>query len=126
SSVVNALSKKLTVEVKRDGKRHQQSFVRGKPTGALKVIGSGRGTGTSLTFEPDPDIFGEKLKFDPAEIRERLGTKSYLQKGMTVVFRDKKVSPEAEETFIHQGGIEEYLGKLLQERQKPVVPPQGG
>jgi DNA gyrase subunit B/topoisomerase-4 subunit B len=126
SSVVNALSRKLQVEILRNGKRHQQSYARGKATSSLKVLGNGRGTGTSITFEPDPEIFGEKLKFNSAEVRERLEAKSYLHKGMIVVFRDETVSPAKEETFQHDGGIAEYLGKILTERNKPVVPPQGG
>src|SRR3954471_12428184 len=96
SSVVNALSAKLVAEVKRDGKRHQQIFVRGKASGALKVLGGARGTGTSITFQPDPDIFGEKQKCDAQLIAERLEAKSYLHKGMTVVFRDETRSPAQE------------------------------
>ncbi|MFN0062445.1 MAG: type IIA DNA topoisomerase subunit B [Myxococcaceae bacterium] len=122
SSVVNALSKKLSIEIKRDGKRHQQTYARGKPTGPLKASGPARGTGTSMTFEPDPEIFGEKLRFDTALVRERLEAKSYLHKGMSVFFRDETVSPAAEETFLHEGGIAEYLPKLVAERGKTVVP----
>src|SRR3954471_20002660 len=84
SSVVNALSKKLVVEVKRDQKRYTQSYARGKPQTPLKTVGPARGTGTSTFFEPDPEIFGEKQKFDPELIRDRLEAKSYLHKGMTV------------------------------------------
>src|SRR3954465_12135385 len=61
SSVVNALARKLVVESKRDQKRRVQTYSRGKPTSPLKVEGPARGTGTSTTFEPDPEIFGEKL-----------------------------------------------------------------
>jgi len=93
SSVVNALSSKLLVEVRRDGKRHQQTYVRGKPTSALKLVGPVRGSGTTITFTPDADIFGEKLRFRPELIRERLETKSYLHRGMVVRFRDETVSP---------------------------------
>ena len=76
SSVVNALASKLVAEVKRDGKRYQQTFARGKATSKLKVVGPCRGTGTAITFEPDAEIFGAKLAFDPALIRERLEAKS--------------------------------------------------
>ncbi len=122
SSVVNALSRKLVVEIKRESKRHVQTYARGKPTSALKVEGPARGTGTSTTFEPDPEIFGEKLKFDAALIRERLEAKSYLHKGMTVVWKDETASPAVKEEFKHDGGIAEYLTKVVGERGKPVVP----
>ncbi|MGO9831129.1 MAG: type IIA DNA topoisomerase subunit B [Myxococcaceae bacterium] len=126
SSVVNALSSKLLVEVRRDGKRHQQTYARGKPTSALKVVGPVRGSGTTTTFTPDAEIFGEKLRFDPELIRERLETKSYLHRGMVVRFRDETVSPPSESTFLHEGGIAEYLPKLIAERGKASVPATGG
>jgi DNA gyrase subunit B/topoisomerase-4 subunit B len=122
SSVVNALARKMVVEIKRDGKRHVQTYGRGKPLTPLKAEGPARGTGTSVTFEPDPEIFGEKLKFDAKLIRERLEAKSYLHKGMTVVWRDETASPPVKETFKHDGGIAEYLTKVVAERGKPVVP----
>ena len=126
SSVVNALSVKLTARVKRDGHHHIQTFARGLATSKLKVEGPARGTGTSITFEPDTEIFGEKLRFDSAMIRERLEAKSYLHRGMEVFFRDETQSPAVEETFKHDGGIAEYLLKVVSERQKPVVPPVHG
>ncbi|WNG45709.1 type IIA DNA topoisomerase subunit B [Archangium minus] len=122
SSVVNALARKLVVEIKRDGKRHVQTYSKGKPTSTLKVEGPARGTGTSTTFEPDPEIFGEKLKFDAKLVRERLEAKSYLHKGMTVVWKDETASPPVKEEFKHDGGIAEYLTKVVAERGKPVVP----
>ena len=122
SSVVNALSRKLVVEIKRDGKRHVQTYSKGKPTSQLKPEGPARGTGTSTTFEPDPEIFGEKLKFDAKLIRERLEAKSYLHKGMTVIWRDETATPAVKEEFKHDGGIAEYLTKVVGERGKPVVP----
>ena len=122
SSVVNALSRKLVVEIKRDSKRHVQTYARGKPTSTLKPEGPARGTGTSTTFEPDPEIFGEKLKFDAALVRERLEAKSYLHKGMTVIWKDETASPIVKEEFKHDGGIAEYLTKVVGERGKPVVP----
>ncbi|MBN8466599.1 type IIA DNA topoisomerase subunit B [Corallococcus exiguus] len=125
SSVVNALTSKLLIEIKKDGKRHVQSYARGKATSALKVEGPARGTGTSITFEPDAEIFGEKQKFDAALVRERLEAKSYLHKGMTVVWKDETATPAVSETFKHDGGIAEYLTKVVTERQKPIVPAGG-
>jgi DNA gyrase subunit B len=126
SSVVNALSQKLVAEIKRDGKRWVQTYGRGHATSKLKAEGNARGTGTTLTFEPDPDIFGAKLQFDAQTIRERLEARSYLHKGMTVVFRDQTASPHTEVTYKHDGGIAEYLGRVVQERGKPLVPQTGG
>src|SRR5688500_10044482 len=98
SSVVNALSKEMTAEVKRGGKRYQQTFARGKPTSKLKTLGGARGSGTTITFEPDPEVFGVKTRFDVELIRARLEAKSYLHKGMTVVFRDETASPPTEDS----------------------------
>lgn len=122
SSVVNALARKLVVEIKRDGKKHVQTYARGRATSTLKVEGATRGTGTAVTFEPDPEIFGEKLKFDAELVRERLEAKSYLHKGMTVVWKDETSSPHTSVTYKHDGGIAEYLTKVVTERQKPLVP----
>ena len=125
SSVVNALSTVMKVEIKKDGKRHVQTYGRGKATSKLTVEGPCRGTGTSVTFSPDPEIFGEKAKFDAELIRERLEAKSYLHKGMEVTWHDATKSPAVEETFKHDGGIAEYLTKVVGERNKPVVPAGG-
>jgi DNA gyrase subunit B/topoisomerase-4 subunit B len=122
SSVVNALSSKLTAEVRRESKRWEQTFSRGKPTSKLRSIGPARGTGTAITFTPDADIFGDKIRFDPELIRERLEAKSYLHKGMEVVFRDQTASPATEVHYRHDGGIAEYLGKVVAERGKTLVP----
>ncbi|MBS1149334.1 MAG: Topoisomerase subunit [Myxococcaceae bacterium] len=123
SSVVTALSTLLVVEVKRDGKRYEMSFSRGKTKSKLRTVGPARGTGTTTTFEPDPEIFGAKQKFDSALIRERLEAKSYLHKGMEVVFRDETAAPATEETFKHDGGIAEFITKVISERGKELVPP---
>jgi DNA topoisomerase IV B subunit len=122
SSVVNALSKALTVQVKRDGKLHEQTYARGKPTSKLRAVANARGTGTTMTFEPDAEIFGAKAKFDPELIRERLEAKSYLHKGMEVIFVDETQSPKKEETFKHDGGIAEYIARVMAERGKGSVP----
>jgi DNA gyrase/topoisomerase IV subunit B len=123
SSVVNALSSSLVAQVKRDGKRYEQKYARGITKSKLTAIGPARGTGTLIHFEPDPEIFGAKLSFDSALIRERLEAKSYLHKGMEVVFIDETQSPKTETTFKHDGGIAEFITKVIGERGKPLVPP---
>ena len=122
SSVVNALSSKLRAEVKREGARWVQDFARGLAAGKLKKEGSARGTGTSITFTPDSEIFGVKAKFDADLIRDRLEAKSYLHKGMTVVFRDETAEPAREDSYQHDGGIAEYLAKVVGQRGKNTVP----
>jgi len=122
SSVVNALSSSLIARVKRDGKHHVQTFAKGLATSKLKTEGKARGTGTTVTFTPDAEIFGLKAKFDPELIRDRLEAKSYLHRGMIVVFREETRSPAREETFQHDGGIAEYLAKVVTQRGKNTVP----
>ncbi len=108
--------------VKRDGALWQQSFRRGKPAGGVKKVGPARGTGTTITFTPDEEIFGPKLAFDPQVVAERLEAKSYLHRGVKITFRDETRSPPAAQTYQHERGIAEYLGKLVAERGKDAVP----
>ncbi len=125
SSVVTALSTELVATVKTGGKRYEQTYARGKATSKLKTLGPCRGSGTTMRFTPDPEIFGEKLRFDPALIRDRLEAKSYLHKGLTILFADETVEPAERHTFKHDGGIAEYLQKVVAERGRPTVPPAG-
>ncbi|HWO22117.1 MAG TPA: DNA topoisomerase IV subunit B [Kofleriaceae bacterium] len=125
ASVVNALSSELVATVKREGERFEMSFQRGEPTGKLKNLGGARGTGTTVTFRPDEEIFG-KLVFDPKVVAERLEAKAYLHGGLEIVFRDETQTPPVEQTFVHDNGIAEYLPKLVADRGKPPVPPTGG
>ena len=124
-SVVNALSSELVVagQARRQAPRADASRAASRPS-KLKVLGNARGTGTTDHFQPDPEIFGAKLTFDAELIRERLEAKSYLHKGLKVVFVDETATPKTDETFQHDGGIAEYLQKLIAERGKAVVPPR--
>ena len=122
ASVVNALSSSLIARVKRDGKHHVQTFAQGLATSKLKTEGKARGTGTTVTFTPDAEVFGLKAKFDPELIRDRLEAKSYLHRGMIVVFRDETQKPPREDTYQHDGGITEYLAKVVAQRGKNTVP----
>jgi DNA gyrase subunit B/topoisomerase-4 subunit B len=118
ASVVTALSSALIANVKRDGYHWEQSFSRGKPTGKLKKNGKARGSGTSITFTADPQIF-PKITLNPEVIRERLETRSYLHRGLTLVFEDERQGTS--ETFHHPEGIAEYIRKLIDDRKKNQV-----
>jgi DNA topoisomerase IV B subunit len=121
SSVVNALSDELTATIKREGQTHVQSFSRGKPTSKLKSSGKSRGSGTSIYFHPDPEIFGAKLSFDTQMIRDRLEAKTYLHKGLHVYYTDESTKEQFD--FTHDGGIRDYLIKIVGERGKTAIMP---
>ena len=123
ASVVNALSSKMTVTVKRDGSTYVQSFVRGKPAGKMKRTGTAHGSGTTTWFTPDEEIFGPNLSFDPKLIAERLESKSYLHRGVKILFRDETAKPVTSVTYQHDNGIAEFLDKIVAERGNGVVPP---
>ncbi|MGB1013665.1 MAG: DNA gyrase/topoisomerase IV subunit B [Nannocystaceae bacterium] len=116
AAVANALSETLRVKVWRGGSAHQAEFTRGVLTTKLKKAGSMRGSGTEVYVRRDTEVFGAKNKFDPTIVRERLEAKSYLHKGLKILFTDASIGKL--ETFHHAGGIAEYLGKLLQLRSK--------
>ena len=122
SSVVNALSSDLEAFVRRDGKEYHQAYQRGVAQAKLKVVNpKARGTGTRIFFRPDVDIFGPKLHFDSAQVRERLEAKTYLHKGLRVVFEDEATKVKV--TFAHDGGIGDYLAKVVQSREKATSTP---
>ena len=108
SSVVNALSEKLEVEVS-DGKHiHYQSYERGKPTCELKVIGDTDKTGTKITFKPDAEIF-ETLIFDYDVLHKRLQEQAYLNRGIKIIFTDKRVAEPESKVLYAEGGIKEFV-----------------
>jgi DNA gyrase subunit B/topoisomerase-4 subunit B len=125
AAVVNALSSELVVTVKRDGERSEITFERGDATSKLKKLGNARGTGTTVRFRPDEEVFGPKLQFDADQISERLEAKSYLHGGLEIVFTDETKTPPVVQTFVHPQGIAEYLPKLVSERGKTPVPANG-
>lgn len=120
SSVVNALSRKLVATVHRDGFEYRQSFKRGKPASGLEKVGPFRGHGTSIYFEPDPDIF-KVTHFDADWIKAHLEDMSYIHSGLQIHFKNE-VTGEAHD-LTHAGGIPEFLGRLVAEQQKPAVNP---
>lgn len=119
AAVANALSERLEVTVTRDGGKWKADFERGRPIGKLKKLGSARGSGTTVHLRPDPEMFGPKQTVDTLVVRERLEAKSYLHKGLKIIFVDPKAT--GPEVFHHAEGIVEYLGKLIAVRGKDQV-----
>jgi DNA topoisomerase IV B subunit len=123
SSVVCALSSEMTVTVKRDGHTWQQTYAKGKATSKVAKISGGekvRGSGTTVRFRPDAEIFG-KLAFDAAEIRERLEAKTYLHRGLRVVFTDETQKPATREELAHEGGLADWLTHVVAQRGKAAT-----
>ena len=118
ASVVNALSARLVATVKRDGFEHKMEFRAGTPVDKLEKVGKARGSGTTVFFRPDPEIF-PKTDFSPELIRERLEIASYLHKGLTVTFVDETHGKK--DTFHHPQGIAEFLGRIVAERGSRAV-----
>ena len=118
ASVVNALSSHLVATVKRDGSVYEMKFKAGKPITKLRKKRAGRGTGTTISFHPDPKIF-PKTRFNPNTIRERLETTSYLHKSLRITFIDEVNKTKT--VFEHSEGIRAYLARILSDRRgKPV------
>jgi DNA gyrase/topoisomerase IV subunit B len=122
ASVVNALSSELTVVVARDGAEFTQSFARGLPTSRLKKGKETHRHGTSTTFRPDPEIFGEKTHFDAQLVRERLEVRSFLHRGLRIRFKDEATGEKLE--YHHEGGIAEYLAQIVTARAHGPVHPE--
>lgn len=111
-SVVNALSTYLRVEVKRDGKLWFQEYKRGKPTKKVKADGKASGTGTTVIFEPDQEIF-PKIEFDWQTILGHLRQQAYLTKKVRVIIRDLRNEKDTiHYEFYFEGGISSYVRYL--------------
>src|SRR5437870_8183964 len=123
-SVVNALSEKLEVWVDRDGKRHHMAFERGDTKKKLEVIGKAKGTGTTVWFKPDPQIFTE-TRFDYATLATRLRELAFLNKSLTITLKDERKGQQKQETFFYKGGLGEFVKHLLANRKtlhpKPIT-----
>ncbi len=106
-SVVNALSERLRVEVRRDRKLYAQDFKRGEAQGDLKEVGKAEDTGTTVTFMPDSEIF-EDLTFDYPTILGKMRELAFLNKGVKIVLSKAGEEPQQDE-FQYEGGIVEFV-----------------
>lgn len=120
ASVVNALSEDLDVVVKLDGWEHRQKYRRGRALGPVERGEPARGTGTSVTFTPDHEIFHD-TQFDPGLLAERLEIKTYLNKGLVIQLRNEKTGESQE--FKHAGGVVDFLTAVTAKRQDVLVAP---
>lgn len=113
ASVVNALSNWLVVQVRRDGKVHEQRYERGKVMYPLKVVGECDPslTGSKVTFMPDDTIFEETV-FDYKVLKQRLREMAFLTKNLKIILRDEREGQEREDVFHYEGGIREFVSYL--------------
>ncbi|WP_214778733.1 DNA topoisomerase (ATP-hydrolyzing) subunit B [Exiguobacterium sp. s22] len=112
ASVVNALSTKLEVFVRRDGNVYYQSFKRGVPQGELEIVGTTDTTGTTVRFFPDGDIFQETLEYDFDLLATRLRELAFLNKGLRIVAKDDRGDETIERNYHYEGGIKSYVEHL--------------
>jgi topoisomerase-4 subunit B len=121
-SVVNALSVETIVEVARNKELFRQTFSKGHPTSALVKLGSTPNRrGTTITFTPDPEIFGEEAKFKPARLYRLARSKAYLFAGVEIRWRcdPSLISDEtpAEAVFQFPGGLADHLKEQIGDRE---------
>ncbi|PUA34661.1 DNA topoisomerase (ATP-hydrolyzing) subunit B [Paenibacillus elgii] len=114
-SVVNALSKKLIVEVKREGKVHQQEYRCGVPQHELQVIGESDETGTIVTFWPDEQIFTETTEYSYETLQSRIRELAFLNKGIEITLTDERT--DVSQSFFYEGGIISFVEFLNQHRE---------
>ena len=124
-SVVNALSKKMVVQVKRDGGIYEMQFARGKVTEKLKELGKSKATGTTITFWPDDTIF-ETTVYDYDTLHDRLQETAFLNKSLKIILTDEReLTPRVDE-FCYSGGIIDFVKYLNgwngQKYEKEVLP----
>jgi DNA gyrase subunit B len=110
-SVVNALSTRLDVEIRRDGWVWTQSYVAGKPASPLAKGAATRETGTTVTFWADDEIF-EDTHYSFETLSRRLQEMAFLNKGLTIVLRDEREAEAVEVTYHYKGGLADFVRHL--------------
>ena len=123
SSVVNALSTYLDIEISRGGQIHHDRYERGIPTeelvdGLLPVLGKTRTTGTKINFLPDPEIF-EKTRFSATEVKSRMHETAYLNPNLTIVFEDRREEQTERIEYHEPDGIIGFVKEMT--RNKTAV-----
>lgn len=107
ASVVNALSTRMEVEIKRNGKIYMLAFEKGKTVEKLHEIGESKKTGSTTIFWPDPDIFDE-TEFDYSTLQHRFREMAFLNKGVNITLKDEREKGK-KDVFHYEGGIKEFV-----------------
>jgi len=125
-SVVNALSERMTTQVKRDGALYEIKFERGVTTQKLKKIGRADGTGTRQWFKPDPEVF-ETLEFSSKILENRLRELAFLNRGLSITLRDERPDEPKQRTYLYEGGIVSFVEWLNENKESltPVISTNG-
>ncbi len=120
ASVVNALSEWLVVEVRRGGFAYEQRFKRGLADGELKKLGPAGGSGTKVTFKPDPEMFTESTVYDYEVLLRRLREEAFLNAGVRITLTDARKTEENDppraESMLYEGGIRSFVSYLHERR----------
>ena len=109
ASVVNALSTKMEVEIKRNGKIYKQEYRRGKTVMPLTEVGESKKTGSKSIFWPDPEIFQESIEFDYETLQHRLREMAFLNKGIKITLTDERDGKKKKDVFHFEGGLKEFV-----------------
>lgn len=107
ASVVNALSTRMEVEIKRNGKIYMLAFEKGRTVEKLHEIGESKKTGSITIFWPDPDIFDE-VEFDYSTLQHRFREMAFLNKGVNITLKDEREKGR-KDVFHYEGGIKEFV-----------------
>ena len=108
ASVVNALSEWLEVQVQKDGRIYEMKFSRGGITQEMTVLGETTGTGTAVTFKPDPEMF-DTLVYDYETLHTRMREQAFLNAGLRITITDARPGQEQSDSMCYEGGIREFV-----------------